>query len=313
MTKYRQQWLEQGYLVVPGAFSPEKVGKLFEICERSYAQWRAESTQDSEPDYHHYKPDAWSIIHLNHPKYFRDHPADLPVLLNAVADPFALEIVEEIFTEAPLFTQANYYIDPPSEPFFGGWHRDCQFFADGDEAKERADVQAESEPPRELHMHIPLVPTAATEVVPGSHRRWDSDEELNVRRHDRFSDAMPGALRLHLEPGDLAFFHVNALHRGLYPVGVPRRTLAVTYGRPSFARPATARSMQERRGYNATYQPWFLRENYLDGTTPETRRFFERFIETYRESWQPQFCDAALIGEKRHDYYAPYFREPIAT
>ena len=85
---------------------------------------------------------------------------------------------------------------------------------------------AEADPPRELHMHIPLVATAASELVPGSHRRWDTPEETHIRRNDPKSDAMPGAFRLELEPGDLAFFHVNSLHRGLYYQGVPHHRRA---------------------------------------------------------------------------------------
>jgi len=286
---YSQQWQEQGYLIVRQAFDADRIKALFEVCESVYDQWKRESTKDGEPYGFCYGPKAWVLIHLNHPKYHRQHPEWLPRLLNAVADPLALQILSDCFREKAVMMQANYYVDPPSEGWTGIWHRDCQFYPGIDEAKQRIAVAEEADPPRELHMHIPLVKTAATEVVPGTHRRWDTDEEFHVRMKEPVDGKMPGALRIALEPGDLAFFHVNAIHRGLYPLGVPRRTIAVTYGRAAHPRKATAESMKAWRGYVATYQPWFQKPGYLDGCAPGTRHFFQRFIDIYQDSWKPEY------------------------
>jgi len=197
-----------------------------------------------------------------------------------------------------------YYIDPPGETRIGNWHRDSQFFRSGDEEAEHGDIIAEADPPREMHMHIPLVPTAASELVPGSHNRWDTPEERNIRLNDPVNGEMPGALRLNLEPGDLAFFHVNALHRGLYYQGVPRRTIAVTFSRQSEVRKATAETMKAWRGYIATYQPWLLKPGYLDGVSDSARELFERFIDTYRDSWKPEYLDE--LGAPRQAYFTEF-------
>ena len=312
MQPYRTQWQEQGYLVLPRAIAPERIGRLRALCERVHDQWRCESTPGSEPANFHYQPNAWCVLHVNHPKYHRDSPADLTELLDMVADPLPLGIIEEILREAAVFEQSNLYIDPPGEPFSGGWHRDCQFFTAGDEERERADLLAEADPPRELHLHVPLVSTAATSVVPGSHRRWDTPEENRVRRLQPNSDIMPGAIRLQLEPGDLALFHVNALHRGHYPVGVPRRTIAITYGRASLPRPITVESMRDLHGYDCAYQPWLLNADYLDGVQENTRLFFERFIDVYGPYWQPEFLVPEL-GEKRIAYFRDYLSVPAGA
>ena len=138
-------------------------------------------------------------------------------------------------------------------------------------------------------MHIPLVPTAASEVVPGSHLRTDTAEEGRIRNEDPHSDEMPKSVRLRLEPGDLAFFHVNALHRGSYEKGVLRRTIAVTLNRAADPRSATAELMERRAGYVPSYQPWFLEPGYLDGCLPAAREFYHRFIDVYRDSWRPDY------------------------
>ena len=304
MTDIRQQWQEQGYLVIKGAFDLERVAALRAGAEDARAQWNIEGAPESEPGGFGHGPTAWIMLHLNHPRYYRRNPKRLTQLLNAVGDAQVQRILREIFRDEATLLQANLYVDPSQVANPSAWHRDCQFYLQDvkDEAAERRVLSEEADPPRELHMHIPLAPTAASEVVPGSHRRWDTPAERHIRLHDRTCDAMPGALRLQLEPGDLAFFHVNALHRGLYQPGVLRRTIAVTYSRADFPRPATPQTLKERLGYVPSYQPWFLRPNYLDGTEGEPRAFYDRFIETYRETWKPEFLSPE-IGEKRIRYF----------
>jgi hypothetical protein len=229
------------------------------------------------------------MIHLNHPKYYRHHPEWLPRLLDAVAAPLVQQILRDVFREEGVMVQINYYMDPPGETRIGNWHRDCQFYPGMDDEAQKRAVAEEADPPRELHMHIPLVPTEASEIVSGSHNRWDTPEEFRIRKHDASSDKMPGRLVIRLQPGDLAFFHVNSLHRGMYLKGVKRRTIAVTFGRASHPRKATAEMMKNWRGYVATYQPWFLKPGYVDGCLPGTRAFFQRFVDAYRDSWKPEY------------------------
>jgi len=87
-----------------------------------------------------------------------------------------------------------------------------------------------------------LLPSRHFEYVRGSHNRWDTPEELHVRkggetREHRFSDAMPGAERDLLNPGDALVFCPWVIHRGHYLVDEPRRSLMFTYSngpRPTF-------------------------------------------------------------------------------
>ena len=283
-----EKWHREGYLVFRNLFDAGLIAKLQEACNNPLDQWQRESVAEGEPGMHCYGPRAWVMLHLNHPKYHRQHPERLAALLNTVADPSVLRILDNIFGEHAVITQINYYINP-TESRLGSWHRDCQFVAKFSGEDENAIISREGNPPREIHMHIPLLPTAATEVVPGSHLRTDTSEEGRIRREEPHSDRMPGALRLGLEPGDLAFFHVNALHRGLYPKEIPRRTIAVTFNRAAAPWPITAAMMEQRTGYVAAYQPWFLQPGYLDGCLPAARAFYQRFIDIYGADWQPDY------------------------
>ena len=52
--------------------------------------------------------------------------------------------------------------------------------------------------------------TSDVEYVPGSHLRWDTEEEYRIRLADGQSNSrsndMPGAVRIHQQPGDAVAF-----------------------------------------------------------------------------------------------------------
>lgn len=295
-----EKWQRDGYLLLRDVLAPATVEALRISCDQSLEQWRRDSTAETEPGGYCHKPDAWIMLHLNHPKYHHRNPEELAALLNAVADPHVLSILDDVFREPAVITQINYYIDP-SEPRPANWHRDCQFTARWTGEEESELILREGDPPREVHMHIPLVGTSASEVVPGSHVRSDTPDESRIRQEDSHSDKMPNACRLPLDPGDVAFFHVNALHRGTYEAGVLRRTIAVTFNRVSDPRPATPETMLQRTGYVPSYQPWFKWPNYLDGCSPAARQFYRRFIDVYEDSWNPALLES--LPEGVQDYY----------
>ena len=286
------QWRTQGYLILPGVIDADRMAQLSSLCLPAFENWAQTSATDGEPGGWHYKPDGFVMLHLNHPRHHQHQRDRLPVLLDTIADVRVLNLLQQIFGSEPLFNQNTMYYDPPEQARQSSWHRDSQFFCDdGDDATLKKLIAAEAAPPRELHMHIPLLPTAHTQLVPGSHDRWDTPEEHHIRTQNSGSDDMPNALTVKLSPGDLAFFHVNALHRGLYPVGQTRRTISVTYSHPQNPRPADAALMKKWQGYVASYQPWSAAPDYLAGTAPTTRAFFNRFVQTYQSSWQPNYLD----------------------
>ena len=77
----RRSFQRDGYLILKNRVPAETVSKLFLICESIYQQWKRESFEGSEPSGFHYKPDAWSVLHINNPRYYRTHPEWLPTIL----------------------------------------------------------------------------------------------------------------------------------------------------------------------------------------------------------------------------------------
>lgn len=67
-----------------------------------------------------------------------------------------------------------------------------------------------------IQYNIPLVNDASFELVPGSHLRPRTEEEMRLLQVDERSDGLPGAVVLELEKGDVVFYNHNLIHRGLY-------------------------------------------------------------------------------------------------
>ena len=87
-----EKWHREGYLVFRNLFDAALIAKLQEACNNPLDQWQRESVAEGEPGMHCYGPTAWVMLHLNHPKYHRQHPECLAALLNTVADPSVLRI-----------------------------------------------------------------------------------------------------------------------------------------------------------------------------------------------------------------------------
>ncbi|MFN8489000.1 MAG: phytanoyl-CoA dioxygenase family protein [Caldilineaceae bacterium] len=277
----REQWENAGYVVVRGLFAAERTAQLHTICAAILAQWRVNNPENGKPGG---KPDATVMRHLNHPGYFHEHPEWLPILMAAVADEQVLTIARTILGEDPMFRCTSFFFNPLENPRDGDWHRDSQFSTPNDE-EEKAIIAKLSRSGNSIQMQIPLVPSEDIEYIPGSHIRWDTPPEYQIRKADggknNRSNNMPGALRLVLDAGDATLFNPYGLHRGRYRTEPLRRTLMLTYTKTS-----------------APYcdyfsnQPWFLEPGYLDNLSPQTRAFFEPFVVQYTGFWQEKLAQA---------------------
>ena len=156
--------------------------------------------------------------HLNHPGYFRDHPDEFVTLMNLIADERILAFARELLDGEPVFRATTLWFEPRTAHEDGSWHRDVQFM-NPDEAQQQSIIAARSKPGG-IQLQIALVETSDNEYVPGSHLRWDTEEEYRIRLADGQANSrandMPGAIRIHQRPGDALAFEALGLHRGRY-------------------------------------------------------------------------------------------------
>jgi hypothetical protein len=280
----REQWEHEGYVLLHGLFDEERTQRLRVVCDEVLAQWRVMNPENGRPGG---ADDATVMRHLNHPGYFRTNPTGLACLMEAVTDPLVLEVARTILGEEPLFRCTSLFFNPLAGGKDGNWHRDSQF-TQPDEEQERETIAKLVSSGNSIQMQIALAPSDDVEYVPGSHLRWDTPAEYQIRRadggkHNR-SNAMPGALRLGLAAGDAALFNPYGLHRGRYHTERPRRTLMLTYTKTS----------APYYDYFSN-QPWFLEPGYLDGLSPQSRAFFAPFVTLYREFWAEKSANSASM------------------
>lgn len=262
----KAEWDENGFVVVPQLFDAARIRELRATCDDVLAQW-IETSPDPRA-----AANYTNMAFLTEPRYFTKHPERLRLLLDTITDEKIFAVLAEILEGEPLFHNTQYFFNPATETRAGDWHRDQQFDAP-DEQTERERMYSHAG----IHVHIALVPDDNLEVVPGTHARWDTPEERSIRMGDdgrgKNSDEMPGARRLSLAAGDAAFFSAWGIHRGRYDARRLRRTFDIIYAGD---RPCD---------WNTPPPTCFTRPELLDDLDERSRRFFQRFVEAYRDRW----------------------------
>ena len=84
-----------------------------------------------------------------------------------------------------------------------------------------------------IHFRLPLLDEPGIELIPGTHKRWDSTEELEVRLEQngyKNDQALSQGKVIKLSAGDLLIFSANMIHRGLY--GLDRLAFDILFCQP---------------------------------------------------------------------------------
>jgi ectoine hydroxylase-related dioxygenase (phytanoyl-CoA dioxygenase family) len=221
-----QQFHDQGFVIVRGAFSRARVARLRQAVEGILA--RATSGE------------ATAISWINEAKQLPDRMGDF------MADPshFSLEFTDWLAEDAiPHLQQliANgetsgvrhcrfqMLAGGDGQAYRQGWHRDQRFVDPEGHFGAVCDAAGAAFRGRCVEWNAPLVEgDSFFNCVPGSHRRPNTDEETAALLQDRDavdSAPMPGATVVRMEPGDVCYFDAGMLHRGWNPEGRTRWTL----------------------------------------------------------------------------------------
>jgi EEF1A N-terminal glycine/lysine methyltransferase len=163
----------------------------------------------------------WGVQHLMNPSlpghdlftslYFSSAVLDIvKQLLGDCADD---DLVMELF---------NMLVRPDRD-FELRWHRDD--IPAGATAEE--ELRRLGKPAWHAQYNLALYPDSSLVLVPGSHRRARTDVE---RFASPFEASIPEQITVDLEPGDIAFYDNNILHRGVYDSTKERLTLHGSVG-----------------------------------------------------------------------------------
>lgn len=210
---------ENGYLVVKGLFKESELGQIRRVVTRFHDAWKLKHAQ-------FYAEKAINSAYLTAKEHLNN--AERESLFQFIGSAKLMAVVTSIMGDCPAFMNTQLFFDPVNERQRNYWHRDTQYHMT------IAEQQQALLGPKVVHFRIPLVDEPGVEFVPATHRRWDQDDELDVRleRNGRnnHEDLLSG-IKVKLDAGDLLIFSANMLHRGLY--GMNRLSLDILFCDPA--------------------------------------------------------------------------------
>ncbi len=213
------EYEENGYVVLQQLFGETELQILREVVDKFHQSWIQENAL-------FYKERAVNSAYLTANKHLVDF--DREVLFKFIASEKLMALVTSILGSDVAFMNTQLFFNPVDDAQKNYWHRDPQYHLSIDEQKEAL------QGPKVIHFRIPLFDEPGVELISGTHRRWDSDEELHVRleRNGRKNnDSLSAGVKIALNAGDVLVFSANMIHRGLY--GMNRQSLDILFCDPA--------------------------------------------------------------------------------
>lgn len=214
-----KEYEENGYVVLKNFVKESDLKRLRKIVTQFHQSWKRENALL-------YAEKAVNSAYLTAPKHLES--ADREALYRFIGSTKLMDIVIAVMGGRPTFMNTQLFFDPANKGQNNYWHRDPQYHLSLEEQKQAL------RGPNVVHFRVPLVDEPGVELVPGTHKRWDTDEELEVRlerngrkNHEDLSNGVP----VKLNAGDLLVFSANMIHRGIY--GMDRLSLDILFCDPA--------------------------------------------------------------------------------
>jgi ectoine hydroxylase-related dioxygenase (phytanoyl-CoA dioxygenase family) len=204
---------EHGYFVLRNYFNVSEISSLRKIILKFHTSWQHDNIE-------FYQQEAFNSSLITGSQHLND--TDRVALFNFISSEKIMAIVESVVTANPAFMNTQLFFNPFNPRQKNFWHRDCQYDYNVEEQKR---VIHESQV---IHLRVPLFDELGIELVPGTHKRWDNDEEFNVRiekKNKVSSDNLSTGKEIELAAGDLLVFSADMIHRGIY--GLDRLALDI--------------------------------------------------------------------------------------
>lgn len=213
-----------GYAVLRGLLPPDALAPLTAAAGDVYRRW-LERNRDACA--------SRGLVNM-HSLTLREHFAHAPAqrlrFFNLLTPPALTRTLDAMFGPGLYFHNTQLFFNPADSAQPPYWHRDLQFGPVPDREQAAALGAMLS-----LHVRIPLVSERGVALIPGTHRRWDTPLEAQVRfarGGHAAHDTLPGETLIDLAPGDVLVFHAQMIHRGHYADNPRRMALDLCIGKP---------------------------------------------------------------------------------
>ncbi len=211
--KLSRDYDEQGYFVMRDYFTASEISSLRKVILTFHEHWKADNAQ-------FYQEEAFNSSLITGSEYLGFD--DRVNLFNFISSKKIMDLVESVISVNPAFMNTQLFFNPVNPEQKDFWHRDCQYDHDLDSQKR---VIKETQV---LHLRVPLFDELGMELVPGTHKRWDNEEEFTVRQEEKgrvSSESLSLGKEIPLSAGDVLVFSADMIHRGLY--GLDRLALDI--------------------------------------------------------------------------------------
>ncbi|QZO15706.1 phytanoyl-CoA dioxygenase family protein [Pseudoalteromonas piscicida] len=205
MVKSAHEFDECGYVIKHNFIPSGELNKIKQVVLAFHHAWRADNND-------FYQNRAVNSAYLTAPKYLGEQQR--LVLFQFIASTPLVSLAASIFSGEFRFMNTQLFFNPVNTTQLNYWHRDPQYHLTIEEQK-----QALLSGPEVVHFRLALEDEPGIELIPGTHKRWDTVQELNVRLEQagyRNHDNLPNSEVIALKAGDLLVFSANMIHRGVY-------------------------------------------------------------------------------------------------
>ena len=202
-----------GYCVIRDFFTIDEISALKVVILKFHHLWKQDNLE-------FYQEEAFNSSLITGSQYLDDD--ERVTLFNFISSEKMMKVIKSLIPDKPAFMNTQLFFNPVNPKQKDFWHRDCQYDFDVEDQKQ---VITDSQV---LHLRVPLFDELGIELIPGTHKRWDNEEEFAVRQEVNgklSSDEISGGEKIKLAAGDLLLFSADMIHRGLY--GLDRLALDI--------------------------------------------------------------------------------------
>ncbi|MCF2948022.1 phytanoyl-CoA dioxygenase family protein [Paraglaciecola aquimarina] len=201
---WNSQYQDEGFFILRNYFTVAEISSLRKVILKFHEAWKHDNKT-------FYQEEAFNSSLITGSQYLLGE--DRVKLFNFISSAKMMQVINLLIPTSPAFMNTQLFFNPvrPEQKDF--WHRDCQY--DHDLAGQKKAIQET----QVVHLRVPLFDELGMELVPGTHKRWDNQEEHDVRQEENgklSSDDLSLGKKIPLAAGDLLVFSADMIHRGLY-------------------------------------------------------------------------------------------------
>ena len=203
----RNTFSKEGSVVIPNFFSEEELSAIFPIISKAHEKW-LELNRNQYLKNKMINSNNLTSVDL----FSSDVPSKRKSLFSFISSDKMTSLVQGLIGEDAYFLGSQVFFNPKEHSKDGYWHRDMQYTGMSEDEQKKT---MKEEPV--VHFHIPFIDDHLFELIPGSHKKWDTEPEYEVRmnlNNKKNSDWLENAKNYDCKRGGIRIFPAHAIHRG---------------------------------------------------------------------------------------------------